>query len=51
MMKIRKVLLTMAAVLTLAIVGCTEHIDESSRYVFRESTILDYLQKHSDVYS
>ena len=50
MMKIRKVLLTMAAVLTLAIVGCTEHIDESSRYVFRESTILDYLQKHSDVY-
>ena len=45
-MKIRAFFLTIIAVFTLAIVGCTEDIDMSDRYVFTEQTIGDYLQKH-----
>ena len=26
--------------------GCTEDIDESSRYVFKERTVMDYLNTH-----
>lgn len=35
-------------VMALAFVSCTENIDMSDRYVFREETILSYLQKHDD---
>ncbi len=28
--------------------GCTEEIDKSARYVFKEVTITDYLQKHEE---
>ena len=38
------------AIITLVIAGCTEDIDTSSRYVFREETITSYLSKH-DQYS
>jgi len=30
--------------------GCTENVDESARYVFKEKTVLGYLQSH-DTYS
>ena len=29
------------------IVGCTEHVDTSARYVFQDYTVADYLQRHS----
>ena len=32
----------------LLLLSCTEDIDTSARYVFKEQTILDYLQKHED---
>lgn len=32
----------------LLICSCTENIDTSARYVFKEETILSYLQKHED---
>ena len=31
--------------------SCTEDIDTSDRYVFKEETVLSYLQKHEDSYS
>mgnify|MGYP003327021694 CR=1 FL=1 len=45
-MKRGAIFLTIVAVFTLAIVGCTEDIDESARYVFKECTIIDYLNAH-----
>ncbi len=45
-MKIRAIFITIVAVSTLAIVGCTDEVDMSARYVFTEQTIGDYLQKH-----
>ncbi len=33
------------------LIGCKEDIDSSSRYVFKEGTIMTYLEKHADVYS
>lgn len=32
-------------------VSCTEDVDTSARYVFKEKTAMDYLEKYSDVYS
>ncbi len=32
----------------IAFVGCTEQIDKSARYVFKERTITDYLEAHDD---
>ncbi len=32
-------------------VGCTEEIDESARYVFKDATIVDYLNKFPETYS
>lgn len=31
--------------------GCQENIDTSSRYVFKDYTVLDYLEKHAETYS
>ena len=31
---------------TILLLGCTEDIDTSARYVFKEETVLSYLQKH-----
>lgn len=45
----RRVLLPLIGMIYL-LMSCTESIDTSSRYVFREETILSYIQKH-DSYS
>ena len=37
--------------LLLLLAGCKEEVDTSARYVFRESTVISYLENHSDVYS
>ena len=46
----RKYLIQAIAISTLIIAGCSEDIDTSSRYVFKEETITSYLSKH-DQYS
>ena len=46
----KKYLLHILAIVVLVIVGCTEEIDTSARYVFQEETISSYLSKH-DQYS
>ena len=33
------------------VIGCTEEVDESNRYVFKDQTIISYLEKHPDTYS
>ncbi len=35
----------------LALIGCTEEVDESNRYVFKEETLISYMEKHADTYS
>ena len=45
-MKTRAIFLTFVAFFTLAIVSCTEDIDMSARYVFKERTAVDYLRDH-----
>ena len=46
----RKVLVSLSALLVLAFSSCTENIDTSARYVFKERTIAGYLETH-EVYS
>ena len=36
---------------TLFLMGCKENIDESARYVFKEETIISYMEKHPEAYS
>ena len=33
------------------VVGCSEQVDVSSRYVFKEETLVSYMEKHADAYS
>ena len=33
------------------VVGCSEQVDVSSRYVFKEETLISYMEKHADAYS
>ena len=47
-MKIRANFLTIVAVFTLAVVSCTENVDTSSRYVFKERVLADYLRMHEE---
>ena len=35
----------------LSLIGCTEQVDESNRYVFKEETLISYMEKHADTYS
>ena len=35
----------------LVLMGCSEEIDSSARYVAKEHTVLSYLEKHADTYS
>ena len=42
----KKSLLNALAIITLVMAGCTEDIDTSARYVFKEETITSYLSKH-----
>ena len=34
----------------LSLIGCTEQVDESNRYVFKEETLISYMEKHADTY-
>jgi len=36
---------------TLLLSSCTENVDMSARYVFKEQTVSDYLKKHPETYS
>lgn len=38
-------------VISILCCGCTEEVDTSARYVFKENTIVSYLQKFPNVYS
>ena len=46
---VRKLLFCLIAA-TILLLGCKEDIDTSARYVFKDETVLSYLQKH-EVYS
>ncbi|MBO7069204.1 MAG: fasciclin domain-containing protein [Bacteroidaceae bacterium] len=35
----------------LVVMGCSEVIDESARYVFKEETLISYMEKHAETYS
>lgn len=35
----------------LTVVGCSEKVDDTARYVFKEETLISYMEKHSDTYS
>ena len=37
--------------IVLLFVGCSEEIDESARYVFKEETLISYMEKHAETYS
>ena len=36
---------------TVLVLACSEQIDESARYVFKEETLISYMEKHADTYS
>lgn len=46
-----KGLLVILASTALILTGCTEEVDESNRYVFKEETLISYMEKHADTYS
>lgn len=50
-MKTNYKLLTLLTTTILLAVGCSEFVDESNRYVFKEETLISYMEKHSDTYS
>ena len=50
-MKTNCKLLTLLTTTVLLAVGCSEFVDESNRYVFKEETLISYMEKHSDTYS
>lgn len=43
----KKTLFTLAALIVL-LISCTERIDVSARYVFKDETVMSYLNHHSD---
>ena len=43
--------MAIALLLALFLQGCTEKIDMSARYVFKENTALEYLENHPESYS
>lgn len=47
----RKLFFPLLALMMSFIVGCQENIDTSARYVFKEHTVISYLEAHQDVYS
>ena len=46
-----KTQILLTVLLTCMMAGCQEYVDTSNRYVFKDNTILDYLNKHHDTYS
>lgn len=47
----RKLIFPFFALLMAFLVSCQESIDTSARYVFKEHTVISYLEAHDDVYS
>ena len=39
---------SIVAFFALCMIGCSEDVDESARYVFKERTIVDYLKEHEE---
>lgn len=50
-MNYRHKILGMIATVVLVTVGCSEKVDDTARYVFKEETLISYMEKHSDTYS
>ena len=50
-MKINHKLFGILTTAVLLVVGCSEKIDESARYVFKEETLISYMEKHTETYS
>ena len=44
----KKIFGLMLALAAITFIGCTEQVDKSARYVFKERTITDYLVEHDD---
>ena len=44
----KKLIGLVLALSTMVLVGCTEDVDTSARYVFKEKTITDYLTLHEE---
>ena len=44
-------LLALIFTAVLLVIGCSEEVDESNRYVFKDQTIISYMEKHFDTYS
>ena len=44
-------LATLLCVATMALTGCVEQIEESTRYTFTGHTVASFLEEHEDVYS
>lgn len=51
-MKLGKTLRILSAgvLVAAAMISCTEHVDTSARYVFKDRTVSEYLRNHNDVY-
>lgn len=47
----RKLFFPLLALMMSVLVGCHEEVDTSARYVFKEHTVITYLEAHPDVYS
>lgn len=50
-MRTRTFYTSIAVLLALCLMGCTENIDMSARYVFKYDCAMQYLEKHPDDYS
>ncbi len=42
----KKIICLVLACVAIVMTGCKENVDESARYVFKEQTIIDYLERH-----
>ena len=50
-MKKNSYLFSILITAVLIVVGCSEQVDDSARYVFKEETLVSYMEKHADTYS
>jgi uncharacterized surface protein with fasciclin (FAS1) repeats len=50
-MKFNCRLFTILTAVILLAIGCSEEIDVSNRYVFKEETLVSYMEKHAETYS
>ncbi len=49
-MKTRDFYTSIIALFALCLIGCTQDMDESARYVFKEKTAVDFMRSHPDTY-